>query len=579
MDAWISILKQSWKGNLALISLCLILILKLLLAQPKMLEEKQSIETALSLNYIEKKGIRYELHFAEGRAKYYCRSTDSICAHWNAGDRFWIKGDLLPVSGPSRPDQFNFKRYLQNQNIRARLEWSRIAKIKSEANFKEHLLNYRNSLAQRIDTWPWTDNQKALYKALFLGLKGDINPELRKNFGTAGLMHLLAVSGLHLGIVYLLLQYVLIPFKSLPYSRILICFLSIIGLWSFSLLSGAGPSVLRAATLFSFLAIAKLINRPGGGLRAVWASALVLLWFQPLLIRQLGFLLSYSAVIGILYLVPKLKAWHSFKSRPLRAAQELIYVSLAAQLFTAPLSLYVFGSFPLYFLLANLLVLPLMTLIMYTGLLVLLLDQFKLLNTLNEYYPYLLEYLGGIGNWISSLPNAQIPVNVSLLGCILAYVFLASWLFGPQLNRKKYILLGLILCSLNLGYRLYQKKTEHLSLIVYPGNKNEFSYRSGLDHYHLKGSQLKALIDTSASLPYIDPNISIKIVLDRLILNSPLESEPIEIVNDYSAIKVLNPAHVIFTGKSLEKEKAWRSYCQALNISFLSSRTNYLELH
>lgn len=578
MDGRFSYLRKAWKGYLALLIMSLLMLQKLLLAPPKMLEEKKSLQAVIRLNYIEKKGAKYQIHFSHSSENYYCLSTDSICASWKAGDLFWMECDLLPISSPSRPGQFNFKTYLQSQNLIARLQWRRIAKIKSEANFKDLLVNYRNSLAQRIDNWPWTEKQKSLYKALFLGLKGDLGSEVRKDFGAAGLMHVLAVSGLHLGMIYLLFQFLLKPLKALPYFRILNCILSIIGIWAFSFLSGAGPSVLRAATLFSFLAIGKAINRPGGGLGAVWASALILLWFQPLLIRQLGFILSYCAVIGILFLVPKLKAWHSYSFQPLKSIQELIYVSIAAQLFTAPITLYAFGSFPLYFLLANLLVLPLISLIMYAGLLVLLLDQFPIFSFYRENFPIALEYMSKISAWISSFPNAQIQWNISLFNCALSYILLAYWLIHSRLSLKKFIALIMCLGIISYSQSLYQKIVSPQSLVIYTGNDWELVYKTGSTEYYLKAGQVSTSQQRQISLPYIDQNLKIQEEKDQIVLNSPLNVNAIILVNDQTRKEIRDSALVVYTGISPEKEKAWQLYCQTLNISFRSCRKGFQKI-
>ena len=578
MEGRLQIFRKAWKGYLALLTLSLLLLLKLLFAQAKMLEDIKSFEAVFRLSYLEKKGARYKLHFSRQGENYYCLSTDAVCKNWKAGDVFWIEGELHPISGPTSPDQFNFRAYLQNQNIVARLQWKRIAKIKSKPNSKDRLINYRNSLARRIDLWPWADKHKALYKALFLGLKGDIDPEMRKDFGAAGLMHLLAVSGLHLGMIYLMIQFLLKPLKAVPYFRILNCALSIVGIWAFSFISGAGPSVLRAATLFSFLAIGKAINRAGSGFSAVWASALILLWFQPLLIRQLGFLLSYSAVIGILFLVPKMKSWHSFKFQPLKSIQELIYVSIAAQLFTAPITLYAFGSFPLYFLLANLLVLPLMSIIMYSGLLVLLLDQFPILSFYRNNFPIALEYMSKISAWISSFPNAQIQWNISLFNCVLSYILLAYWLIHSRLSLKKLIALTMCFGIISYSQSLYQKIMTPLSLVIYSGNDRALVYKTGSTEYHLKAGQICNPQQKLKSLPYVDQNLKIKEENGKMVINSPLSLNGLILVNDQSRMEIKDSTQIVYTGFSPEKEKAWQSYCQALNISFRSCRKGYLEI-
>ncbi|MGB0979698.1 MAG: ComEC/Rec2 family competence protein, partial [Croceimicrobium sp.] len=377
------------------------------------------------------------------------------------GDICLARFKLLPLPKQSHPEAFNYGDFLLKRGFRGQMQISEALVFAKADGALNAIKNFRKGLAENIELWPWSASEKALFKALFLGIKSGISKELKGAFQGAGIMHLLAVSGLHLGIIYLLLNSFTKFLRAFPGGRFWQFAILLLGIWSFVFLTGAGASVLRAATMFTFMGFGQLLRRKTNGLRPVLASALFLLWFKPLLIHDLGFQLSYAAVIGILVLLPIFNAFHLSKNRILKNLQQIVYVSLSAQIFTAPLSLYYFEQFPSYFLIANLLILPIMPLLMYGGLALLLIDQFFIADRLKEIYLYLLKLIEFIGRFVADLPGALLEISISQYQatslCVL-YLLLILFRKLDFQKRLKLIAAYWILFSLgSLGFKTFDQ--------------------------------------------------------------------------------------------------------------------------
>lgn len=267
------------------------------------------------------------------------------------------------------PNQFDYGAYLRNIGI------SGSVYIPSGAyefvdtdkfSLRSKLNGIRGSLLERLSEDSIPIEEYGVISALLVGDRSSLDPQLRNDFADAGAVHILAVSGLHVGIIYLLFLTVLnFVFKR---KHALLQFLMILLiLWGYAALTGFSPSVLRAATMFSFIAIGKFHKQYGNIYNMMAASALFLLVINPLLITQVGFQLSYIAVVGIVYFHPKFHAWIVVENKYVNMLWSLICVSLAAQLATFPLSIYYFHQFPILFLLTNILVIPLASIILHLG--------------------------------------------------------------------------------------------------------------------------------------------------------------------------------------------------------------------
>lgn len=217
--------------------------------------------------------------------------------------------------------------------------------------------------------------------AILLGYDDELPPELRQNYVTAGSMHVLCVSGLHVGIIFLVFSTILsfldkygAVFKILKF-----CILLLI-MWTYAFIAGLAPSILRATIMISFIVIGKIIKRNGVIINSIAASAFVILAIEPEDLFNIGFQLSYAAVIGIVVLQRPIYNVFYIKNKILDKIWELTSVTLAAQFATAPFTIFYFNQFPLYFWLSNLFMTPLSTVVIIGGMIMLLVSFIPYLN-------------------------------------------------------------------------------------------------------------------------------------------------------------------------------------------------------
>jgi competence protein ComEC len=213
------------------------------------------------------------------------------------------------------------------------------------------------------------DDLYSLATAMIAGYREDLSEETRSAFVSSGAMHVLAVSGLHVGILYLFISTVLFFLKRIKYGQLVRLVIVLFILWGFALISGLSASVFRAVVLFSFIAVGRALNREVDLYNVLAASAIVLLLSNPLLLFNLGFQLSFLAVGSIVFFYPYINGVFVFRNRLLRWVWNLTSVSIAAQIGVVPLILYHFHQFPSYFLLSNLVVIPLAFCIVIGGIL------------------------------------------------------------------------------------------------------------------------------------------------------------------------------------------------------------------
>lgn len=291
------------------------------------------------------------------------------------GDRVMARADIQPVQDPMNPNEFNYKIFLERKGIffQGFVKSDSLAVIGYEP---PHILiglamKFRAILTNKLSLYIKSQPAQSVMKALLLGNRTELNPELKEQFAVTGVMHVLAVSGLHVGIIYLILLWILgeRPDRIKRPRVVMVVVLPL--LWGYSYVTGLSPSVMRAALLFSILLIGKSLNRKTSSINSLAVSAFILLLINPLLLVDVGFQLSYMAVLGIIFVYPVIQKWWLPGNKILLYLWQLMAVSLAAQLFTFPMSMYYFHRFPTYFLLANLLVIPLVTLLIWGGVIML----------------------------------------------------------------------------------------------------------------------------------------------------------------------------------------------------------------
>jgi competence protein ComEC len=299
-------------------------------------------------------------------------------------------------------------------------------------------------------------NNLAVASALTIGYKTDLDQEIKQAYSSSGTMHILAVSGLHVGLLYIVLGYMLQFLDFIKKIKFLKPLILIAIIWFYSLLTGLSPSVLRSALMLSFISFGQISNRQSFVANAIASSAFILLLINPMQITDVGFQLSYIAVIGIVLFYPFLVKLVYFKNIFLSNIWQLTAVSIAAQITTFPLTIYYFHQFPNYFILSNILAIPISTLAMYAALLLVTTSFIPFLFTMSGMLlNVLINLMNTVVLWIEKLPYSQTK-GISITEVEIIFLYLLVTCFTLYLIRKKtsFLLFSLIIILMLLWYQI-----------------------------------------------------------------------------------------------------------------------------
>lgn len=422
------------------------------------------------------KGIKHQNNWKESEGKVITYiQKDSLASLLNIGDIISFEPKLENVPPPKNPSEFDFRKYLSYHFIHQQAflrsnNWQLIQEAP-----KKSILRYahdiRNKLIQILENKGLKDDELAVASALILGYKDDIDAQLKSAYSSAGAMHVLAVSGLHVGIIFLIFSKLLFFLEKYKTGRIIKGLLLILILWCYALVTGLSPSVMRAATMFSFIVTAKTLNRNSSFFNTLAASAFALLIYNPLLIMEVGFQLSYLAVIGIVIIQPWVNNWITINNWLGRKVWEITAVSIAAQIATFPFGLLYFHQFPNYFLLSNLIVIPLALTILCLGIATL---CFSFIPIIGDYLSiglsYLVKALNFSVGYIDQLPySLSENIKFTIMDTWLIYLSIACVIMLVAYRKFKFLLIGslalIIFLVLNIVF-LFNTNQQH-KLIVY----------------------------------------------------------------------------------------------------------------
>lgn len=283
-------------------------------------------------------------------------TLDTLEGRYAIGDLVAFKTELEPFQNETNPGSFDAEYYYGTHHYvgRAFIASNCISKIGERKNLSIFFSQWQNQIGDKLKSW-LPESVSGIGVALLLGNKADIDQEVLDSFSNTGAMHVLAVSGLHVGIILIIFQYILSFFSRWISKKQAILF-SVVLIWGFGLLSGASPSVIRAVVMFSILALGQVLSRKNNGMNNLILSAIVLLMYDPYYLFDIGFQLSYVALIGILlFQTPIYKLLH-IRQKWLDWLWQGSAVGIAATIATTPFMLYWFHQFPNYFLLSNIVV-------------------------------------------------------------------------------------------------------------------------------------------------------------------------------------------------------------------------------
>ncbi len=551
---------------------------------------------------------------------------DSLAQELKYGDYLLVENNFQELSPPKNPHEFNYARFLSYRNIyhqsyRASGQWH--ASGHNRGSFLLKWSNYIRQKALGIFESNFQGSEFAIISALFLGYREYLDESLQREFVGAGAMHILCVSGLHVGIIFLVLKFIFAFLLKLPRGKIWRAVAIILVMWMYAAVTGFSPSVLRACTMFSFVAIGQSFNRKTNIYNTLAASALVLLVLNPFIIASVGFQLSYLAVISIVTLQPYLFKQLTFKNKILDYAWAIITVSLAAQLATGPLSLFYFNQFPNYFLITNLVVIPLAAVIIYAAIATLVLYPIPLLGYLaGQVLYYVLLALHQAVKFVEGLPYSTIT-NVFISFSETIAVFLVIILFFSFLmtGYKKALVHAMVftaLVSVSVSARGISRESSLKVVVYHVNNSTAIDFISGKKsvflmcenlienkgriNFHLSPNRIVSgvsdvrediLLDEGAvvagsnyqrkgpliafgsliiflldeSVPSVLPMVDFDI--DYLIVTSNSRQNPLEVLENLSPQKVIVDASNSFWNSS-----RWVDACTAAGVEVWSVRQN-----
>ena len=538
-------------------------------------------------------------HFVSGKLLLNVKK-DTLPFTISIDDIYVSKTKLKPLNLPLNPHQFNYKKYLNKKNIYNQLSISKTNFLKIDST-KHSLVGYasflREMINKKLKTYHFSKDELAILNALLLGQRQDISKDIYKSYTKAGAIHILAVSGLHVGIILMLLHYLFRPLDYLNNGKVIKTITIVFLLWCYAFIAGLSPSVVRAVSMFTVFAIAMNLKRPTNIYNTVAISILFLLLFKPSLLFDVGFQMSYLAVLAIVTVEPMLNKLWKPKFKVLSFFWKTLTVTLAAQIGVVPISLFYFHQFPGLFFLSNLVIIPCLGIILGFGILVIVFALLNLLpNVIAILYGYIISLLNSFVNWIS-LQESFIFQNISfnIFNVTFSYLLIVSVIRVLKLKTFTSLLILLVSILSFQGYLFFEKywsnkssitifhKSRH-SIIGFQNDKALHLYHSLSDsliknetailNYKI-GESIKSIKTDSLRNAYSFNEKTI-LIIDSLGIYTIKHHKPDFIllrnspkINLVRLIDSLHPELIISDGSNYRSyQERWHATCKAKKISF-----------
>jgi competence protein ComEC len=480
---------------------------------------------------------------------------DSISRGIETGMRLKISSQLIKNFKPNNPNQFDYGKYLESKGIYAQvfLDYSQIKiSTKTDKTIGYYTAKFRNRIIKNLEKSNFKKEELAVITALILGQQQDISQEVLQDYQYAGAVHILSVSGLHVGFILIFLTFILQPLPKNKYGNTIRAIIILSSLWLFALVAGMAPSVVRSATMFSFVAIGLFLNRETNMYHNILVSLFLILLIEPLFLLDIGFQLSYIALFFILWLQPLLKSLWKPKNKIITYFWDILTVSFAAQIGAMPLSIYYFHQFPGLFFVTNLVLIPILSIIMALGVLLMLLAYFNVAPT---FLIKIVEISIGLMNFfikkiasIETFVIKDIPLSFWLL--VVAYCIVFSWIiwFKKPSYTKLIIAIASILCFQFIFITNHWLEESKKELIVFNAKRNSIiAERVGENINLLTNNKLvensfeKKMVQSYAIANFCEIN-SIKELPNSLVFNN----QKILVIDNSSILKLnLKPDIII----------------------------------
>lgn len=402
----------------------------------------------------------------------YCRMpADSLAQTLRIGNHIKFDAALSPIQNFESKGGFKYDTYMLAQGI---MRQAFLSKYRWSKTHKEETSIYIKSQKARVaiinfltDKMHLYGDDLALVSSLVLGYQETMTDDLKQAFRDTGIVHILSVSGLHVGLIFAFLSFI---FSYLPVVRAypkVKYFMIILFLIFYSFLVGLSPSVLRASGMLILFCMGNLLNRQRNSLNYLFIVAFVMLVYNPYNLFNIGFQLSFVAVLFLLITMPAVNKRLSKKNKVLRFFASIFILSIIAQLFVGPIIFYYFGTFPVYFFLSNLIFMPIVYLLLLGNISIATItflgnriaDYVLFANRVSEWIQLgnikMIQFFRKSVHLFSQFPNATLAdFYFTHIDLILFYMMLASFLIAVKTYKSKYVIYSITLLNILLVYNI-----------------------------------------------------------------------------------------------------------------------------
>ena len=593
-------------------------VLVVTLAQPKLWRDHYS-KVALSENSIWELQLSrvlksntfserylFEVQSVNGRASHgtllASAKKDSQLLRYKVDDILQYWGPIRPISPPANPHQFAYDEYMATHGVYDQIQLRSkniLKRSKGTNSLRGKAASFQTFILQALERTSIGKKELGILQAMLLGQRNNLDTAIYENYKNAGAAHILAVSGLHIGILLLLLQSLLKPLKALRHGSFIVLVLVVFALWSYAFFTGLSPSVVRAVTMFTFVAYALFLNRPTSIVNILALSVFIILLIHPMFLFQVGFQMSYAAVFAIVWIYPVLmKLWnprHWF----LKKAWQLFSVSLAAQAGVLPISIYYFHQFPSLFFLSNMLIVPFLGILLGLGLLVIIFSAINILpNFVAIIYNLLLKSMNEIVRWVGEQEHFIFDeLSMDPVTLLLGYLLLYFVINGLKQQRYKWVV-NMAICVLSIQlwtfYRAFESTQKEGIIIIQQMANTGLLYQNGrtLQVMSQDSTGLESLVSNYAlkeflgSIEYspIPKAFSFGgkqwLVLDSSAVIPPTIKNPVVLIMTQSPrihlerlVANIQPEMVIADGSNYPTDVArWKKSCNKIGLPFYSTK-------
>ena len=528
------------------------------------------------------------------------------------GDKILISGGLQLIKNAGNPGGFNYSRYMAFQQTfyQVFLKQNKyvLFNVHDENKLYSFIYYARKKVINILQEFV-KGNKKVtgIAEALLIGYKEDLDKDIVQAYSNTGVVHIIAISGMHLGLIYAVLVWIFLRLPVIKKSAAIRVVIILSCLWLFSLITGGSASVLRSAVMFTCILIGKEFFKQSSIYNSLAASAFLLLCYDPFLLWDVGFQLSYCAVVGIVWLQKPIQNLFYTKHKPLQYLWQMCSVTIAAQVLTLPICIYYFHQIPTLFLITNLICVPLSTVILFAEILLIAVSTISIIGALLGKFIYVLTwFMNFIIDSCNKLPLSLIDkIYATPFTTVFLYLFVFTGVAGLLRYNKKMIISSLGFFLFFMGIWSYGKINliQQKKIIIYNVSRHtaidfitadkyfflgdeEFKTDAALQNFNLKPARVSLQVnqsrDTLKSIQHskflwqfygkklmiIDTPLSFESVQNKIVVDVLLITKNAN-VNIADITSAVTPRCIVFdASNSLWKIAQWKKQCSLLHLPY-----------